>query len=381
MRKVGSGKLFFYIAGLAVSIGIIFLLHNSLQQVAKAFEKKESNWKRHHIKIGDVESLQLWSPDFTVDRLFPSMTGPAEVHYFRLKEKGTPELLWLTGYSTSVLNAKNGEFLDDEFLCHNNFDYAINDYYLKWGLPERSMVQIPRLATITQGQTKIQFPDGFGIPMMSDQNLSTATQVLNVNLPDTNFKVKHLVEIDYISERKAKQSVRPLFQQSVNVLVKVDTNAAISDTLSPEQDCRPALSTIAFLSTRKDGELYTGHWVIPKGRDTITYDVTYMLNLPFSTTLHYAGVHVHPYCEYLELRDVTENKVVFRSNITNDANLSKMNHIEAFSSIEGLLMHKEHQYELVCVTNNTTDMEQDMMAVMLLYLHDKELEEIINKKK
>ena len=48
-------------------------------------------------------------------------------------------------------------------------------------------------------------------------------------------------------------------------------------------------------------------------------------------------------------------------------------HVEYFSSPEGLSVYKGHEYELVSTYNNSTDVDQDSMAVMFLYLLDKEL--------
>ena len=56
-----------------------------------------------------------------------------------------------------------------------------------------------------------------------------------------------------------------------------------------------------------------------------------------------------------------------------------MDKIDCFSSTEGLMLFKNHQYELVCITNNDSRKEQDMMAVMLLYMRDVELEKNISE--
>lgn len=351
-----------------------------LKHWLKAAVTDDTGWQRSELQL-DAGSyvVQLTSPTFEIDALYPSMTGPAEVHYFSLVDDRAPELIWLTGYSTVVTDEQNEQVLNEDYLCHNNLDYALADYCKFWGLEGREQRLNSRLATITQGQTNIQFPPGFGIAMMSNQSLSTATQVLNVNEPNLRTKVKHRVGLNYEIHGE-KSDMKPLFQQSVNILVKVDTATNTMHDSAVVQDCQPALSTIAFLSTNVDGEMYTGHWVIPRGIDTLSYDVTNMLNLPFNTTLHYAGVHVHPYCEALELVDKTTGEVVFKSKIDNETDITKMTNIEAFSSEEGKMMFTDHEYELVCYTKNTTDREADMMAVMLLYLHDKELEAVLSNR-
>ena len=49
-----------------------------------------------------------------------------------------------------------------------------------------------------------------------------------------------------------------------------------------------------------------------------------------------------------------------------------LKHVETITSEEGVRIFADHKYELVSVYENTTDQMQDSMAVMFLYLHDKE---------
>lgn len=365
---------------ISISIGLcVVLLVPDLRYPAKQWLREllqdDSGWIRTETALGDGKyELALLSPEFEIDTLFPSMTGPSDIHYFSLINNRKPALLWVTGYATKVRDAANSKNLPTDYLCHNNLDYALADYCDYWQLKDRTRTLIPRLGTITQGQQQIHFPVGFGLPMMSDHSLSTATQVLNVNEPELKTKVRHSVELNYVRDDEKTQNYKPLFQQSINVQVKVDTAAMPSNSTAGIVDCSPALPTIAFLSSRENGDLYTGHWIVREGKDTMRYDVTNMLQLPFSTTLHYAGVHVHPYCTALALIDKTTNEIVFHSAIENVPNTTKMSHIDVFSSIEGTMMYDDHKYELVCYTNNDSGKEQDMMAVMLLYLYDQELD-------
>ena len=316
----------------------------------------------------DSFRLTFTSPIFKVDTLFPSMTGPAETHFFHAIDDRAPDLVWLTGVGAEVIEADSRTILGEDFLCHNNLDYALGDYCKYWDLENRKDVLVPRLATLTQGQSHIQFPPGFGIPLRSDHTLSTATQVLNLNQPSANLSIQHQISLEYTTAKLMK----PLFQQSVSVQVRVDTATANPD---PLVDCSPALSSIGFLSSRENGELYTGHWIIPPGRDTFAYEITPHLALPFNTTVHYIGTHVHPYCDKLELFDLSTEDIVFSAAVVPDPDKTQMKDIGIYSSEEGIQLFTDHRYELRCFTNNTSGLDQDMMAVMLLYLYDHELAE------
>ena len=48
--------------------------------------------------------------------------------------------------------------------------------------------------------------------------------------------------------------------------------------------------------------------------------------------------------------------------------------VEYFSSAEGVPLHKDHEYEMVSIYENTSGEEQDSMAVMYMYLLDKRFE-------
>ena len=376
-----TGKYFVGLGLIFVSLSLLILLTDLKYQLKYAVQSmlaEETSWLREQYKVDrQTYRVALFSPELQINQIWTSMTGPASIHRFSLMPGVAPELVWMTGYSTEVVDPTMEEILDEAYLCHNNLDYSVASYYENWGLNDRVGVFTPRLATITQGQGRIQFPKGFGVPLMSNQQMSTATQALNLFEADLDIQVRHKISIDYVRRKELDEPFKPLYQQSVCVLIKIDTNRVDSSGGKIQMDCRPALASIAFTNFREDGEPYTGHWVIPTARDTVSYNVTRLLSLSGNTKLHYAGVHVHPYCEYLELKDLNTGEIVFKSNITHDPKVMKMTRIEVFSSAAGIMMFADHEYELTCTTNNRSLKEQDMMAVMLLYLHDQEMEEVI----
>jgi hypothetical protein len=83
-------------------------------------------------------------------------------------------------------------------------------------------------------------------------------------------------------------------------------------------------------------------------------------------------VHLHPFAQSLSLRDLTTGETVFHAEATSVDTGIGLKHVETITSEEGVRIFADHEYELVSVYENTTDQMQDSMAVMLLYLHDKE---------
>ena len=63
-------------------------------------------------------------------------------------------------------------------MCHSNVDLDMARHRQIFGwqkFPSR------RLFTLSEGQTEVKLPDGFGIPLRSDEPLSVTAQVLNHN--------------------------------------------------------------------------------------------------------------------------------------------------------------------------------------------------------
>ena len=120
-----------------------------------------------------------------------------------------------------------------------------------------------------------------------------------------------------------------------------------------------------------DGNTYVKHWVVEPGREENHTLVTPRLGLTEDAKVHYIAVHLHPFAESLELRDLTANKTVFISHATNRKDRIGLEAVESYSSVEGLMLFKEHEYSLISVYNNDSGERQDAMASMFLYLADK----------
>ena len=51
-----------------------------------------------------------------------------------------------------------------------------------------------------------------------------------------------------------------------------------------------------------------------------------------------------------------------------------LKHVDSFSSKAGIPIYKNHDYEVVSIYNNTSGVNQDSMAVMYLYLLEKDFQ-------
>ena len=316
------------------------------------------------------------SPVYHVDKKYRSMKGPQSTRILHLGNPDEEQLMWITGYSARMVSEDGLSPMPQEFMCHSNLDLdpIVHRDHIR---AETSISG--RLFTLSQGQFDIDFPRGFGIPIRSSEVLNLTTQVLNLNLEAPNLDVRHKVTIRYIKDDSG--AIRPLFQKSVYGLAllegkdgrygeSVDESHHMGDH-ADGMGCleRPNAST----HTYKDGQgrTFTGHWVVSPGREVNTTLVTKLLSLPYDTTVHYIAVHLHPFAESLELKDLTAKKTIFRSEARNYQGKVGLEEVHSFSSPEGIPVFADHEYELISVYNNTSREPQDSMAVMYLYLFDK----------
>jgi hypothetical protein len=336
-------------------------------------ETKEAEGNNYYSKRNE---LTLLSPIFHIDKIYRSMTGPvAKYKEMPFDNYPDPQLLWLTDYSLQVTNETGGRVISNDFMCHNNLDLPIGKYVKEFGIDGSNDAYNSRFATLTEGQTRINFPEGFGVPFFSTDSVVIVAQALNHNLSPVDLDVRHKIKMGYVADADVTIPLRPLFKRTVFIELPVaEKGHDMAEAKCDMKDCSPTAASIKTVKARADGRKYSSHWNIRDGRDTFRCDVTKWMYLKENTMLHYANVHLHPYAVSLTLRDVTEGKDVFTSYVENYKGKTGMHKIGHYSSTEGTQLYKDHKYELVCVSNNTSHKEQDMMAVMILYIEDSELD-------
>jgi hypothetical protein len=322
--------------------------------------------------------LEILTPVFHIDTIYHSMVGISRGFPTQIDNEGGNHLIWFTDYSVDVTDKSGDKPMSMDFMCHNNLDFTIDEYLKHFNLSNRLGTTNQRFLTLTEGQTSIKFPEGFGIPLFSENNVTVHAQILNHNLYPVSVDVRHRIKLGYVRDQDLKSPFKPLYKQVLYINVPVAESSHLPGDPCI-QECAPAPASSAAIRKAKDGKSYGPHWIIKTGRDTFRYDVTEMLHLTANTTMHFANVHLHPYAESLTLRDITSDSILFTSYVKNRRDKIGMDNIDVYSSEKGTMLFKDHQYELVCVSNNTSGVKQDMMAVMVVYMRDMELENNIEK--
>ena len=326
---------------------------------------------------------QVLSKVYTIDRKYRSMEGPSSVEKVYLGNSTRPELLWITGIRTEMVAEDGTTPQLPELMCHVNVDLDANRHQALFNLPRPTAT---RLMTLSQGMLKAKVPPGFGFPIASNEPLLLFTQVLNHNIEHpNNLKVRHRVTFEYVRDADLKQPMKALFNLGASGMVQLKDNALALATMMPSagdeghhgSSCLIGMRAPQAAASSADyvdpsGRHMTGHWIVPPGRQVNASDITWFLRLPFDTRLHYAAVHLHPFAESLSVRDVTTDSIVLTSRATNPAKGIGLTHVETFTSIEGIPLYKDHQYELVSIYNNTSRANADSMASVFLALDDSE---------
>ena len=97
--------------------------------------------------------------------------------------------------------------------------------------------------------------------------------------------------------------------------------------------------------------------------------------------MHYIVSHLHPFAETLSFKDTTLDSTLFTAEANNYNDKIGLKQVSYFSSEKGIMLYPNHKYELVLKTNNTTNIQQDMMASMFVFLYDREVDGKITEMK
>ena len=338
---------------------------------------RSSSWPNRAAELAAATRTHtVLSEIYNIDRKYRSMMGPSSGQEVRLLDVEPPELVWITGYEAVMVGPDGEAPRAQEFMCHSNLDVDVESHEKLLGdSPSFS----PRLFTLSQGQLSIRFPAGFAIPVMSDEALDLTTQVLNLNLEKPDVDVRHKVTVTFVRDRELGGRMKPLLPIAGYGLTLLEGEEGYFGIRQPDEETHGPGCLVGDAASEHQyedglGRKFSGHWVVPPGRQVNRTLVTGLMRVPYDTRIHYIAVHLHPFAESLELRDLTTGETVFKSLAENFEDRIGLAHVDYFASEEGIEVFADHEYEMVSVYHNTSDEDQDSMAVMYMYLWDRELD-------
>ncbi|WP_130736886.1 hypothetical protein [Flavobacterium sp. J27] len=373
--KIYKYLAFTFIFSSVFGIVVYSFLSNRHQAIIKTkllytFGLVDNEWKIEK----QNQEYKMVSPTFLIDGIYKSMEGPKSSRYIQLSQDD--DLLWITGFEVEAIDAKTNASISKDFICHMNVDINDINYYTNWHLENRIGKQYPRLTSLSNGFEKYSYPEGFGIPIKGNDYLYITSQALNHNYTSIFKKIKHEVTITY---QKYDGSQKPLLSKTVFIQLPYNKNNPFEESLNAgSNQCIP-VETKNHSYMDKEGNMLSGHWVVPKGKNSYHSNINEQLDLRDSLRLHFAAIHVHPFATSIALYDKKENKVLFKSAISNYKDKTGLIEVTPFSSKEGIWLYKNHDYELRLEVNNTSETNQDMMGSMFLFFYDQELDEKIKQ--
>jgi len=374
-------------------IVLVWLIGSALALASEAqpdaLKKTKSHSDRFH-------SFEILSKMHTVDRVYPSMKGPSDTQFFKLEDVTKPELLWLKSVKVDILD-KQGESQSSEYLCHSNLYFS--DYQRHHKIFGRSITPNQRFIDINQGLLTVLLPDGFGIPIMSGEQLKFHSMVMNLQEKPEPFDLQLKTTFEYVRNSERVGPMKALAQRAIPMWIPVAAvDAHAHHHASPEESSEgsmdegmtnekyqadgedglsaPANPTPRGYRTRPDGVSETRHWMVPPGRHSFSYRPDKGLKMPFpKASIHVLTGHMHAYGESIELRDLTTGESLFVNRAKGFDDAIGIEFMTHYSSQDGFLVHRDHKYEILATYNNTSSSDIDAMAVIYLYYLDERFDE------
>ncbi|WP_233273939.1 hypothetical protein [Altibacter lentus] len=366
-----KGMLILLMTGLVVVAIGYHSLSNRHQAIVKtkllhAFRIIDPDWEIRRNDAGVV----LESPDLLVDNIYQSMDGPQAMLNLDLNPDAAA-VKWITGFKAEVYR-EGTNVHNNDFLCHTNIDFFDPIHYKNLNFPQRINAQYPRLGTLSNGINDLQFPQGYGFPVAANDKFIVASRTLNHNIEDAFFKVKHRISFEFAPPQS---HLKPLVPRALVLLQDYDRE----NPYNPNKKKDPSLCTPIDLKNHsflnKEGEKLSAHWILPEGNHRYEFDVTYQLELKEDTTIHAMAAHLHPHAQSFTLYDITEETAVYTFECENYNNKIGLKKVPVYASEEGLTLYADNSYKLILETKNPSEGFSDMMAVLFVYLYDREMDD------
>jgi cyclophilin family peptidyl-prolyl cis-trans isomerase len=327
--------------------------------------------------------------------LAPSMNGGgAPPPYQDVDVKGlvhNPDkdaLYWIKGIKLEVLDEQGNVMPDAEFICH--FNWNNDPEFHNKRFPDATHTVNSRLFSITQGQTEIFLPNGFGIPAAGDEIWNLWYQAANRTTSE-HRRLKHRCTLYLINDRDLVNPIQAVHE-------KLPTMGLIADRNFPDLSieykkvCPACAGTSTGVNAPNDviggvysdkvGRRYTGHWVIPPGEHTYTCMVNDGETPDFANpkddiepSIHLVWSHIHPLCtdfSLYEIKDTNKRLVLSSKAQTKTDHGLQITNVDLISSEKGILLHPVGaKYQLEQTYNNTTNEPLDSMGTMGVFFTDK----------
>lgn len=315
-----------------------------------------------------------------------SMNGGAssteqKAHGLVDKSGADRELLWFTGIKLIVLDENDKPMPTAEFICHLNVDVDLP--FRQKVFPDTQHTGNARIMTLTQGQTEFNFPDGYAVPVASDEVWTFTFQAAN-RTSNEHRRLKHYCTVSFFRDSDLPADRKPKALHWYNPYIAVAIDKKDKEKLAHHgPSCMmtsagdPAPNMVPGSTIRDvEGMELSGHWAVPAGVNHYETPITEQYNRGFAAQdrkIHAVWSHVHPMCTESSLVqcDGDHRTKVFSARIsTKNVNGPEIEKIENVISKDGILLEGGKHYVLEATYDNKTKEELDSMVALGIFFAD-----------
>jgi len=291
----------------------------------------------------ELKTLEFFLEGFRIRKKHISMEGPQEKKPIKSALPKSDSTVWVRSMAVEMLD-ENREPISSEFLCHA---------WLTFQSPESG-----GMLSVSQGTEVVMLPEGFAFPVpnTAESRVMLIGMVENNNYDVIDQKAIMKYTIGYYSDEEAREfEIKGL--KALNMVARPDAPA-----VHPKQPIMQGLNA--------------HHWLVPPGRHTYTSSIVRPqfqtpgnpLGIGDNTRIHYMRVHLHGYGESVSLVDKTTGEKLWTGYAKNSETIRHLLHSDFYSDVEGIPLHRDHQYELEVVYNNPTSEPVDAMGAFRAYV-------------
>lgn len=262
--------------------------------------------------------------------------------------------IWLVGMSSKVFDDEQ-QTEDSRFFCHTHVGENGYDSY-------RTM----RFMGNHAGGQSLTLPNGFAVPMLVSKQRPLNFYGMAADYSKTTKlkKVHFQLSIDYYENEQAQRlGLKELDFQYARIMWPPPGKK--NNEHVHHHAHRSGKSIIAETRAKFDCD----HWMAAPGQTVFSTPANDQLSglKRGNIRVHHIHLHVHPGGEWGEIFDKTLQRTVWRGRAKTNPRLSVLESVEHYSSPEGFVLHRDHEYELRMLVNNKSSTPLSSMLTMRIF--------------
>jgi len=261
-----------------------------------------------------------------------------------------PEKVWLTGAEVSVQNANGGE----------EYSHLLDLLTVGWTYPEEhgrrfydGRTVSPVFFRFSHPTRSVHLPDGYGIPLWSNEPISLRVRWRNLDLYQKDVEVKAVVRLHFVRDRVLQQPLVPVLPGDIFTAAPVHGQYQYNSR-EPWREAPAGLAEGSEVFADGYRQDFTQDWLVEEEQNEVSFRLTGLQpHLPGGRIVYSTG-YAYPPTREIDLR-------VGATEIS----LSP----ESFASGE-ILELKDSEEIVLRVAQDPSQLNRLNLARMLVYFED-----------